>query len=134
MNLEDFISETLRQVIAGVRKAQSGEDGANINASMAGAEFGGALVNVGEYGVATRVDFDVSVSAETSGGAGAKLMVMGVGVGGGAEHKAGSANRISFSVPVRLPDGDTGRANRVKSEEREAWDRLRHTGTRENWP
>jgi len=91
---------------------------------MAGAEFGGHLVNVGEYGVATRVDFDVSVSAETTGGAGAKLTVMGVGIGGGAEHKAGSANRISFSVPIRLPDGDSGRAKRVKANEAAEWERI----------
>jgi len=117
MELKDFVAKTLLQVIEGVRIAQSGEDGPNVNADMAGASFGGNLINVGSYGVATRVDFDVSVTAESSAGAGAKLTVMGVGVGGGAEHKAGSANRISFSVPVRLPDGDTGRANRLRAED-----------------
>lgn len=124
MELKDFIAKALLQIIEGVRIAQSGNEGANVNAQMAGAEFGGHIVNVGDYGVATRVDFDVSVNAETTGGAGAKLTVMGVGVGGGAEHRAGSANRISFSVPVRLPDGDTGRANRVRAAEADEWRRI----------
>lgn len=121
MELRDFIAETLSQIVDGVRKAQSGEMGTNVNAQMATADFGGHLVNMGTYGVATRVDFDVSISAESSGNAGAKLTVFGVGVGGGADHKAASANRISFSVPVRLPDGDSGRANRIQNEEREQW-------------
>ena len=125
MELQNFVAETLLQMIEGVRIAQSGEEGSNVNADMSGAAFGGNLVNVGTYGVATRVDFDVSVSAETSGGAGAKLTVFGVGVGGGVDHKAGAANRISFSVPVRLPDGDTGRANRLRAEDEAVYRSMR---------
>ncbi len=118
MELKDFVAETLSQIVEGVQIAQKREDGTNVNAAMAGAEFGGHLVNVGTYGVATRVDFDVSVTAETKGGAGAKLSVFGIGAEGGAGHTAGSANRISFSVPVRLPDGDRERENRVNAEHR----------------
>jgi hypothetical protein len=124
MELKNFIAKTLLEIIEGVRLAQSGEDGTNVNASMAGAEFGGYLVNVGTYGTATRVDFEVQVTAETSGGAGAKLVVMGIGAQGGANHTAGSANRISFSVPVRLPDGDTGRANRIEQERSAQYSRM----------
>ena len=123
MELKDFVAETLSQIIEGVRTAQAGEDGANVNAGMSGANFGGHLVNFGEFGVATRVDFDVLVTAETKGGAGAKLSVFGVGVEGGGGHTAGSANRISFSVPVRLPDGDRERENRINAERDAAWSR-----------
>lgn len=132
MELKDFVAETLSQIVEGVRIAQKREDGANVNAAMAGAEFGGHLVNVGTYGVATRVDFDVSVTAETKGGAGAKLSVFGVGVEGGAGHTAGSANRISFSVPVRLPDGDTERQDRVNAQNNASYQRVggRHS---EGW-
>nr|WP_321307536.1 hypothetical protein [uncultured Sphaerochaeta sp.] len=114
MELQEFIDETLRQIIAGVKKAQEAEDGSYINADMAGASFSGNLTNGGPYGVATRVDFDVSVSAETSGGGGAKLVVFGVGAEGGTHHSATSANRISFSIPIRLPLGDTTLAEEVR--------------------
>lgn len=112
MELKDFVAETLRQIVAGVTAAQASEGGEHVNAEMPNIG-GGNLIFGGTYGVATRVDFDVSVSAESSGNAGAKLTVFGVGIGGGAEHKAGTANRISFSVPVRLPDGDKTRADKI---------------------
>jgi len=126
MELKDFIAETLAQIIEGVKAAQSGEDGANVNAAMGGAPFGGHLVNVGQYGVATRVDFDVSITAETKGGAGAKLSVFGVGAEGAAGHTAGSANRISFSVPLRLPDGDQQRELQVERETQASYGRRRY--------
>lgn len=125
MELKEFIAETLSQIIEGVKIAQEYENGDNVNASMAGADFGGHLINVGTYGVATRVDFDVSVTAETKGGAGAKLTVFGVGVDGGVGHTAASANRISFSVPVRLPDGDKERQEQVNSERKARRERTR---------
>jgi hypothetical protein len=56
-------------------------------------------------GVFTRVDFDVAVSAETAGGGKGSIKVFGVGVDAGGEHKTGYANRFTFAVPVRLPDG-----------------------------
>lgn len=120
MELKDFIAETLSQIIDGVRIAQSREHGDNINASMIGTHYGGHLVNSGAKGVATRVDFDVSVSAETKGGAGGKLTVFGIGAEAGANHTAASANRISFSVPVRLPDGDPEREKALEQERQNA--------------
>lgn len=119
MELKEFIAETLSQIIDGVKLAQDKEGGSNVNAAMAGAAQGGNLLNGGTYGVGTRVDFDVSVTAESKGGAGAKLSVFGVGVEGGAGHTAGSANRISFSVPLRLPDGDTEREKKINDEHRD---------------
>lgn len=120
MELSEFVDAALREILVGVKQAQQASDGANINAEMPpGKELGGALINGGSYGVITRVDFDVSVSAETSGGAGAKLVIWGAGIKGGAKHTAASANRISFSVPVRLPDGDSSRAKKVREAEKQ---------------
>jgi len=115
MELNKFVEETLKQVLDGIKSAQATEsNGGNVNADIGGIQLGGKLINAGKYGNVTRVDFDVSVSAETSGGAGAKLKVFGVGVEGGGERRTGSENRISFSVPVRLPDGDKERATQVE--------------------
>jgi hypothetical protein len=123
MELKTFIKETLQQILEGVQEAQSSDLGMNVNASTDGGsavkELGGNLINRGRHGVFTRVDFDVSVSAETSGKGGAKLTVFGIGGEAGAEHRAASANRISFSVPVRLPDGDKARSEQAAVEQKE---------------
>ncbi len=117
MELKEFIEATLKQVLEGIEAAQANEDnGKNINANIGLGKLGGNLINAGDYGTVTRVDFDVSVSAESSGGGGAKLKVFGIGIEGGKESKAGSENRISFSVPVRLPDGDEDRAKKIEED------------------
>jgi hypothetical protein len=127
MELKDFVAATLAQIVAGVKEAQVGADGENVNAEMVNVG-GGNLIDGGTYGIATRVDFDVSVTAETSGAAGAKLTVFGVGVDAGGDHKAGSANRICFSVPVRLPDGDKSRAEGIEQQRRDQRSRRRDRG------
>ena len=120
MELNQFIELTLKQIAEGISSAQKSEGGENINALSAGKyELGGNLINLHRYGVFTRVDFDVSVSAETSGGGGAKLSVFGIGAEGSAERKVASANRVQFSVPVRLPDGDKSRVEAAKKQSEE---------------
>jgi hypothetical protein len=91
-------------VIKGVKDAQSSPGGDNINAELYGT-VSGHLIHGGTAGLFTRVDFDVAVSAETAGGAKGSLVVFSVGASDSADTKQGFVNRISFSVPVRLPDG-----------------------------
>ena len=105
MDLKTFVAETLKQIVDGVREAQSKEGGDAINAEAAPSS-GSLLLTRG--GMFTRVDFDVAVSAETEGGGKGGIKVFSVGVEAGAAHKTGYANRITFSVPVRLPDGAKG--------------------------
>lgn len=126
MELEEFVEITLRQILAGVMKAQATEDGGNVSPLLEGMpQLGGNLVALGDYGVFTRVDFDVSVTAEKSGGGAAKLSVFGVGAEGGAALKAASANRISFSVPVRLPEGDTTKTEAIRAKRKALIDEKR---------
>ena len=77
VNLEEFVSETMRQIIAGVKKAQAGEDGANVNASFPDT-LGSNLSFNPAYGTFSRVDFDVALTAEQSGQAGGSLKVWGL--------------------------------------------------------
>jgi hypothetical protein len=106
MDLKTFITETLHQICEGVREAQSKEGGDAINAGGGDMGMGGHLFSGGgSGGTFTRVDFDVAVSAETEGHGKGGIKVFSVGLEGGAGHKKGYANRITFSVPVRLPDG-----------------------------
>lgn len=110
MDLKDFVSATLEQILEGVKQAQSKEGGSHINAENAGIPDGKNVFSGGSYGTFTLVEFDVAVSAETSGKGGANLQVFGVGFEGDGEHKRGTANRIAFAIPVRLPDGDNSKA------------------------
>lgn len=113
MKLEKFVEASLQQIIRGVEQAQTGEGGEQVNAKAFFKDTGGNLISGGSYGMFTRIDFDIAVSGETSGKGGASLKVLGVGLDGGGEHKTTTANRIRFSVPVRLPDGDLTRAEDV---------------------
>jgi hypothetical protein len=115
MDLKDFVAASLQQILEGIKQAQATAEGSNINAEGAGIPSGKNAYSGGSYGTFTLVEFDVAVSAETSGKGGANLKVFGAGFEGGGEHKSGTANRISFAVPVRLPDGDTQRARAIEA-------------------
>lgn len=109
MELKEFVSETLKQILAGVRTAQDSEDGGMINAESVSMPGDKNIFSAGTYGNFMIVEFDVAVSAERGGKGGANLTVFGVGVEGRGDFKAGIANRIQFAVPVRIPDGQKKR-------------------------
>ncbi|MEE8294718.1 MAG: hypothetical protein V3R64_03315 [Sphingomonadales bacterium] len=93
MNLEDFVAETLTQVVSGVNKARDSHPGYIPSRE----EFSsGALFK--------SVDFDVAVMTtdKTDKGGKGEIKVMGVGVGGGktSTTEISSSSRIKFSVPV----------------------------------
>lgn len=108
MKLQDFVSETLKQIINGVKEAQG-------QAKKAGATispdshlsydnkkylfYAGRLVE--------HVEFDVAVTTseakETKGGLGIFVVGIGVGTGGKSDASTISVSRIKFSAPVVLP-------------------------------
>ena len=106
MDLQTFVTTTLAQIVEGVREAQAGDGGGVINSEFKAAEVSGHLMHGGSAGMFTRVDFDVAVSVDSEGGAKGNLMVYGFGVEGGGKYTSGHVSRISFSVPVKLPEGD----------------------------
>jgi hypothetical protein len=105
MDLRTFIRETLAEIIAGISEAQEGLHGGDINARGGGHGVGGHLFSAGTFGTFTRVDFEVALTAETATGGKAGIQVFDIGAGAEGLHKSASANRIAFSVPLRLPDG-----------------------------
>ena len=110
MELKDFVSETLKQVMEGVKMAQN-----------KAAEFGGTINPQGflisEKSVPFRrggvdlvgqvIEFDIVVSThdtdKAKGGVGIFVGEIGVGVRGEAESQSTAVNRIQFSIPVYLP-------------------------------
>ncbi len=129
VNLEEFVSETMRQIIAGVKKAQAGEDGANVNASFPDT-LGSNLSFNPAYGTFSRVDFDVALTAEQSGQAGGSLKVWGLASAeAGGKTSAQTVSRVVFAVPLRLPDGDQSKrlaAEAANEAERRRIDAIRN--------
>jgi len=117
MELKDFVSETIRSIIEGVKEAQGN------------AETSGALVNPGGLTrntsnvannsvwdnlnnvYAQPVSFDVAVTVEeTAGGKGSIKILGGIvnaEAGGQGGVTSAVANKVQFTVPVMLPSQQT---------------------------
>jgi len=110
MELKDFISESLIQIIDGVATAQE-------HAEEKGAEVAPKLqattgprdtfrTHFTEHPVQT-VEFDVAVTAsevdKAEGTIGILVASLGVGVKGSEERQTTELSRIKFSVPIGLP-------------------------------
>jgi len=109
MELKDFVSETLKQVMEGVKLAQE-----------KATELGGTVNPVGFVNtdknaprsmdgtlIAQVIDFDIVVSTsdtdKAKGGAGIFVGEVGIGVRGEVESQSTGVNRIKFSIPIYLP-------------------------------
>lgn len=99
MNLQDFIKETLVEIMQGVRDAQQ-EIGANTSGEPA--TVTGTIVG---SNVLQQVDFDVAVTTTSESGGGAKVSVLGIGAGMDGKSSTEAVSRIKFSVPIKLPRG-----------------------------
>ena len=112
MDLKEFVKETLVQITAGVRDAQTEvrKLGGIVNpATLSRTETGGSyFASVDDMHHVFLVDFDVAVSvAENSGtNAQAKLNVatiLSLGAGGQSGNSSAATNRLTFKVPLALP-------------------------------
>ena len=98
MKLQDFVSQTLEEIIAGVTSAQ------------ASAKTRGACINPSDTIIRLQeVEFDVAVTTtegtQTEGGVGIFVGLVGPGSRGQSDSTNQSMTRIKFSVPVQLPPG-----------------------------
>ena len=109
MELKDFVSETLKQVMEGVKMAQekATELGGTVNpAGFINTDKSAPRSIQGDL-IAHVINFDIVVSTndtdKAKGGVGIFVGEIGVGVRGEAESQSTAVNRIQFSVPVYLP-------------------------------
>jgi len=99
MKLQDFVAETLNEIVVGVKKAQASavEQGAMINPLH-------ILPGNARF---REVDFDVAVTTsegtEKERGLGVFVGSLGAGAKGKTDVSNVTVNRITFSVPVLLP-------------------------------
>lgn len=108
MKLQDFVTETLKQIINGVKEAQaeSKESGAVISPdSHLSYDNKKYLFCSGK--LVEHVEFDVAVTTseakETKAGLGIFVVGIGVGARGKSDSSSISISRIKFSVPLVLP-------------------------------
>ena len=103
VELKDFISETLSQIVSGVRNAQDMLTENEPNAAVAPTGQG----TKDETLLNQMVEFDIAVAAEsgkkTSGGIGIIVGAINLGSTGKSSSEQSSTNRVKFSVPIHLP-------------------------------
>ena len=110
MDLQEFVSESLKQLVDGVRDAQehAAPSGAKISPMMhqKGPATGRYSVPEGG-GVVQNISFDVAVTAqeknEQGGKAGLNVPYFNFGGKLSAEQENATISRIKFEVPVVLP-------------------------------
>lgn len=113
MNLQDFIAETLSQIVNGVRAAQEtvGPQGAEVSPHLSGgpsinSTHGFVPTHAGVY--AQIVAFDVALTVKegtgTKGGIGVFAGAVTLGSSGQSSAEQSSISHVKFSVPLTLPN------------------------------
>jgi len=112
MQLRDFVAESIRQIIDGVRTAQdyAAEHGSKVNPSNIWYRVDQGVVKIQDRdtgAIIQEVNFDVAVTTtdgtKTKAGIGVFVGPVGVGSHGQSEASNQSVSRLQFSVPVALP-------------------------------
>ena len=110
MQLKDFISETLSQLIDGVVEAQEKvqASGGRVSPHVRTPNDPKSLYGrTNDQLPVIFVDFDISVEAQdtkgTKGGIGVVTGMFNLGSGGESKENRQSMNKIKFSIPVALP-------------------------------
>ena len=116
MELKDFLSETLKQIIKGIQDAQEfvakEGQGAKVNPRNTTLKMDGSGQKQ-PHDTKTmlpveRVEFDVAITAsdsvDKSGGGGLRVWALNVGGQAGTSSENTTISRIRFGVPIVLPD------------------------------
>jgi hypothetical protein len=97
MDIKEFVSESLKQIIEGVIEVQTYAKSRN-------------AVVVPYSDRYKKVDFDIAVTVvegkETGGKAGISVWSIGAGVTGKSESSSNTTSRIKFEIPLELPKGN----------------------------
>jgi hypothetical protein len=118
MNLQNFVTESIVQIVRGIEAASDALHGStavvspkNIKPSDTQRDYLFGYVEPHSQGMeriaVQRLDFDVAVYAEegteTRGGIGVVVGMIGLGSQGKSEASHSSESRIKFAVPIILP-------------------------------
>ena len=111
MDLKDFVSQTLTQIVAGVQESQAFADqhAASVNPELSGTQAEAAKHGFlwSEAGFAQIVSFDVALTVTegtgTKGGIGVFAGAVTLGSSGQSATTNSSVSHVKFSVPLVLP-------------------------------
>jgi len=111
MKLQEFVSGTLKEIIAGVKEAQdyAKSKGAMVNPSSmrVGDQKTDRMIDSNTREYLQNVEFDVAVTSTegsaTEAGAGIFVAAIGMGAKGKSDTSSSSISRIKFSVPLEMP-------------------------------
>jgi hypothetical protein len=115
MELNDFVSQTLTQIVEGVKDAQVklSDSGVEINPHLnsSHSEMGKqGMLWTSSATAAQIVKFDVALTVTegtgTKGGIGVFAGAVNLGSSGQSQSENSSVSRIQFSVPMTLPIGE----------------------------
>jgi hypothetical protein len=115
MDLKEFVSTVLTQIVEGVREAQSGRSAESglinprLSASQGVLQDKGHLVS--RHGqLLHNVEFDVALvvneGTQTKGGIGIFVGAVGLGSQGQSEKSNSTVSRVRFLVPLTLPSSN----------------------------
>ena len=108
MDVENFVSETLQQVLRGLTNAnQATEEPSMHNRFGTTGNSGVQEPPAGLFqdfhgNFYTVIEFDLAVSVANEGGAGGKLKVPFFEAGGEGKRTSETVSRVKFSIPTRL--------------------------------
>lgn len=114
MELKDFVTETLNQIISGVKSSQEFAqreeaviNGTNFRIYKADSTNNAVYYDSLTGGIIQLIDFDIAIniteSQNAKGGIGIFVGSIGLGTQGEAYTGNNTVNRIKFSVPLRYP-------------------------------
>ena len=112
MNLKEFVSVTIGQIIDAVQEIKAEKGNSRVNPKPRGGTLHSNLHQMGfivssANELIQQVEFDVALTVteekENKGGIG--IFVAGVGIGGQrqSENSNSSVSRVKFKVPIALP-------------------------------
>jgi hypothetical protein len=112
MELQEFIKESLIQIVEGVSEAQEEvrSKGAVINPTnlqFDSKQIPGTGNTEKDKNISRLIDFDIAVTttegSKTKGGIGIHVGMIGLGSTGQSEAQNSSMSRLKFSVPILFP-------------------------------
>jgi len=115
MELKEFVSESIKQIVAGIFEAQGAckMSRARVNPSKLNLDLDnlqGEVVDLDSGMLLSSIEFDVAVTTEegkeAKGGIGVFVGTVGIGSQGQTDSKTSSMSRLKFNVPICFPRWD----------------------------